>query len=394
MALPPSTANWHWKNKNVTKWAKEWFEKELVTLSVSGDSGETVSIDEVREVDGDVELGQRKSKLITIFDCKVVIGWTGKTAGGEDVKGSLTLPEVSHEITVDHLSDYQYEWRLQTATSAEVNAVYQLAKSKLPAVLEAKLAEFPTALVDTHGKDIYVSAEPSRTSTPAPSNGSAATSAAFKAGAAAPAAKVEEKKKAVNTTTVVVEATFQASAEQLYNTLTTERDIYAWTRAPAKSDPRPEGEYSLFNGNVTGKYISLTPHTEVVQTWLLNSPTWPQGHVATLTTTFDQSTDSTKITFSLSNVPIGSQDEIKRNLEGYYVHGFKSIGYAYLLPVEPVHSSSYNPESTKPKSKNGTAPPPPSSSSSYLPAILIASLVLAAAFAVPYLSSSPIPPPK
>jgi activator of HSP90 ATPase len=65
MALPPSTANWHWKNKNVTNWGKEWFERELVTISVTGDKeGEVVSIATVTEVDGDIELGQRKSKYV------------------------------------------------------------------------------------------------------------------------------------------------------------------------------------------------------------------------------------------------------------------------------------------------------------------------------------------
>lgn len=63
MALPPSTANWHWKNKNITQWGKEWFERELTTLSVTGDNEkEVVSISKVTDVDGDIELGQRKSK--------------------------------------------------------------------------------------------------------------------------------------------------------------------------------------------------------------------------------------------------------------------------------------------------------------------------------------------
>lgn len=63
MALPPSTANWHWKNKDCTRWGKDWFEGELTTLSVPGDAeGESVSITEVVSVSGDIELGQRKSK--------------------------------------------------------------------------------------------------------------------------------------------------------------------------------------------------------------------------------------------------------------------------------------------------------------------------------------------
>ena len=65
MSMPSTTANWHWKNKNVTRWAKDWFERELITVTVKGDTeDESVSISDVKEVDGDVELGQRKSKLV------------------------------------------------------------------------------------------------------------------------------------------------------------------------------------------------------------------------------------------------------------------------------------------------------------------------------------------
>ena len=65
MALPPSTANWHWKTKHVTPWARQWFEQELTALTVKGESGEgeeVVKVDKVTDVEGDVELGQRKSK--------------------------------------------------------------------------------------------------------------------------------------------------------------------------------------------------------------------------------------------------------------------------------------------------------------------------------------------
>lgn len=42
-----------------------------------------------------------------------------------------------------------------------------------------------------------------------------------------------------------------------------------------------------------------------------------QDHAATLTTSLDQSSESTKVAFTLAGVPTGMQDEIKRNLEGY-----------------------------------------------------------------------------
>ncbi len=152
-----STANWHWKNKTVTPWAREWFERELVTIQVEGSDGAVVSVERVISVDGDVELGRRKSKyvrafstafpttllrvamcegnhpvqlrgriftfvkaqtaltarltrmtcrLITIYDCKVVLQWKGATPDGTEAKGELTIPEVSHDITLDGISDY------------------------------------------------------------------------------------------------------------------------------------------------------------------------------------------------------------------------------------------------------------------------------------------------
>jgi activator of HSP90 ATPase len=324
MALPPSTANWHWKNKNVGRWGREWFERELTTINVAGDKeGEVVSVSKVTDVEGDMELGQRKSKLITIYDCKISLDWQGTASDGTEVKGSLTIPEVSHETTLDGSSNYSYEWRLSTKRTPEVEALLNLARSRLPSALEAKFAEFPVALIDTHGKDLTVSGEPSRVSTPAPVNGASTPAVAA---SIPPVQPKKAEHKALNTKTVTVKATFQASAQDLFSLLTDEKRIPTWTRAPAQSAAQPNTPYSLFGGGVKGEYILLTPHEEIVQSWALSSPTWPSGHSATLTTTLDQSTDSTTVTFSLVGVPSGMEEEIKRNIEGYYVHGFKSIG--------------------------------------------------------------------
>ncbi|KAJ7502957.1 activator of Hsp90 ATPase [Mycena galericulata] len=313
--LPPSTANWHWKNKNVSRWGKEWFERELTTISIVGTDTEVVGISSVTDVDGDIELGQRKSKLITIFDCKVVCAWTGTASDGTEVKGTLTIPEVSHEITLDGLSDYVYQWSLSTASSPAVDALFSLAKSRLPTALEAKFAEFAVALVDTHGKDLTVSGDPSRSGTPAPA-ASTSTTASVPA-AAPPVPKPAEKKSNINTTKVTVEGSFMAAADDLFGLLTDEKRIPMWTRASAQSAAKPETDYVLFGGGVKGKYVSLTPPSEIVQTWALQSPTWPSGHHATLTTTITQGSDSTTVTFVLDGVPTGMEDEIKRNLEGY-----------------------------------------------------------------------------
>ncbi|OBZ69321.1 hypothetical protein A0H81_10948 [Grifola frondosa] len=341
-SMPASTANWHWKNKTVTPWAKTWFERELTSIAVKGDDTEEVSVTHVTEVDGDVELGQRKSKLITIYDCKVVLEWKGIASDGTEVSGKLTIPEVSHEVTLDGLSDYVYEWSLTTARSPAVDAVFALAKARLPAALEEKFAAFPAAIVDTHGRDLTVSAEVSRTGTPAPPSGSGASTPALAKPAATTKKAEERKAEKVNTTTVTVEANFMAAADDLFGLLTEEKRIPAWTRAPAKSAAQAGTEYSLFGGGVKGKFISLSPPKEFVQTWALSSPTWPTGHEATLTTTLEQSSDSTKITWSLQGVPLGLEDEINTNLQGYYVHGLKAIGPISCIAMNKASFGIYD----------------------------------------------------
>lgn len=122
---------------------------------------------------------------------------------------------------------------MSTASSPPVDAVLKLARSRLPAVLEAKFTQFAAAIIDVHGKDLTVSTEPSRSGTPAnaptpPVPAAAATSTP--PARAAPAVKSES----LNTTRVSVNATFMAAADDLFDLLTNEKRIPMWTRAPAQ----------------------------------------------------------------------------------------------------------------------------------------------------------------
>jgi len=348
--MPSSTANWHWKTKHVAPWAKTWFERELVTLKASSEGSESVEIESVLDMEGDVEIGRRKSKLITIFDVRLEMRWKGSTSDGTDISGSLIIPEVSHENVLDGVSEFSYQWKLSTSSSPAVDAIFKLAKLKLPALLEAKLREFPQALLDTHGKDVIASGTPgdSRTGTPAPP--AVAAPEAPKTSTPAPATKATNptsaSKKAINTGTIRVEGRFMASADDLFTLLTNEARIPAWSRAPAQSKAEVGSSFTLFGGGVKGKFTAVEPPNKFEQSWALNSPSWPDDHYATLTTELDQQEDSTKLVFTLRGVPKGMEDEIERNIEGYYVRGLKSIGYVQVedpfpaLPREPRHFST------------------------------------------------------
>ncbi len=68
--------NWHWVNKDVREWAKEYLEKSLVGISAKqGDV--TAKVSKVLSMDGDVDVSQRKGKVITLFDVKLQLEYEG-----------------------------------------------------------------------------------------------------------------------------------------------------------------------------------------------------------------------------------------------------------------------------------------------------------------------------
>lgn len=68
--------NWHWVNKDASAWAKEWFEENLTKLET--ENGDVKArITKVQSMSGDVDVSQRKGKVITIFDVKLVLEYSG-----------------------------------------------------------------------------------------------------------------------------------------------------------------------------------------------------------------------------------------------------------------------------------------------------------------------------
>lgn len=108
--------NWHWVNKDVSTWTQEYLNKELVGLKAEKD-GVNAEVSKVLSMDGDVDVSQRKGKVITIFDVRLQLEWTGKVPvkeenekddgtkeevdGKKDVSGTITIPEVAHDTEED-----------------------------------------------------------------------------------------------------------------------------------------------------------------------------------------------------------------------------------------------------------------------------------------------------
>lgn len=111
--------NWHWVNKDVRPWTQDYLTKELVGIKASQEDGTSAEISKLQSMEGDVDVSQRKGKVITIFDVRLQLEYTGKVpvkasdkqdaADGDtepsddtkEVSGSITIPEVAHDSAED-----------------------------------------------------------------------------------------------------------------------------------------------------------------------------------------------------------------------------------------------------------------------------------------------------
>ncbi|KAJ9132165.1 Hsp90-like protein [Pleurostoma richardsiae] len=319
--------NWHWVNKDASAWTKEWFGDKLTKLEAQ-DGDIKAKISKVVSMDGDVDVSQRKGKVITIYDVKLVLEYSGSTAEDDDVSGTITIPEVAHDTEED---EFVFDIDIYS-DSKEKQPVKELVRSKLVPQLRKEFLKLSPALIAEHGKDIQHAPgsnpssgfstpkyhPPSSTSVKAGTQASTATNAASH----------------INTTTVNDTEEFRTTAEELYQTFTDPQRIAAFTRAPPKvfEGAKKGGKFELFGGNVVGEYLELHEPTKIVQSWRLNQ--WPAGHFSKLEIEFDQNDvdNVTVMRVNWTGVPTGQEDVTKQNWGEYYVRSIKkTFGFGTIL---------------------------------------------------------------
>ncbi|KAK4677352.1 Co-chaperone [Podospora pseudoanserina] len=319
--------NWHWVNKDVSVWSKKWFDDNLTKIEAK-EGDVSAKISKVVSMDGDCDVAQRKGKVITIFDVKLTLEFTGSTADGDEVSGTITVPEVSHELDED---EFVFDIDVHSE-SKEKQAVRDLVKSKIVPQLRSEFVKLAPALIAEHGKDLQHPAGSNPSSgftTPKyhPPTGAQATKATT-------TTTQSNAGSVVNTTTVTDNEEFRTTAEELYKTFTDPQRIAAFTRAPPKvfEGAKKGGRFELFGGNVSGEYLELEEPKKIVQSWRLDQ--WPAGHYSKLSIEFDQNDVDhvTVMRVEWTGVPIGQEEPTKQNWLEYYVRSIKrTFGFGTIL---------------------------------------------------------------
>lgn len=340
--------NWHWVDKNCIDWTRNYFNEKLLQLTVE-DGKQLVGIKSISSVEGDVEVCQRKGKVISLFDLKLTLEIGGVAGESESpFKGSIVIPELAYDTTEDEL---QFDVSIYNEDK-ENEGMRSVVKSKLIPQLRQALGRFGKDLISTHSEDIQLSedkvnsaftkenqqksgstAAPAKT-TPAPTK--AAPAVVKTAPTPAKATSTESSNSSIpkyNTATLHLEPTFNTTAEQLYITLLDPARLAAWTRSPPQIDAFPPAEgssFKLFGGSISGKLTKLVTNERITQLWRLDD--WKSGHYAQLDIQLVQGAGETKMVVKWSGIPIGEEDRVRGNFENYYIRSIKiTFGFGAVL---------------------------------------------------------------
>ncbi|KAI7900916.1 activator of Hsp90 ATPase [Cokeromyces recurvatus] len=311
--------NWHWVNKNCLKWAQKWFTEQLVGLEAEKD-GNKASISKMVDCSGDVDLNQRKGKIITIYDVALRLNWKGTLADDTEVTGSIEIPEIAHDTDAD---DFVFNISIFDESN-EKQVMKEVIRKGLVPLIKQKFEAFSPAMIKENCDDVYI--ESSQMGVPTPPRMASPTVKANANTTAHTTSTPATTAKVLNTTSINDQEEFQTSAHELYLTLTDAQRASIWSRGHVKLEPKVGAKFELFNGNVTGEILELEPDKKIVKNWRLRS--WPQGHYSKVTLEFVQGSESVLLKINQTGIPIGEEELTMKNWNGYYWKAIKSaFGY-------------------------------------------------------------------
>ncbi|KAK6461292.1 activator of Hsp90 ATPase [Scheffersomyces coipomensis] len=335
--------NWHWVDKNCIDWTRTYFKEKLDNYTVENDQFKAI-ISKVSSVEGDVEVCQRKGKVISLFDLRLVLNFTGEIKSeGSTIEGSITIPELAYD---SEESDLQFVVSSYKENS-DSDKVIAFIKSKLLPPLRPLLIQFGIDLIKVHGSEIQLSEDKVNSSytkanqaasNPSSSNHvnvsnvvvSKSTPTTTKVATTTTSSSTVPK---YNTSTLHLEPIFNTTANQIYITLLDANRIAAWSRAPPLIEsfpPKIDSEFRLFGGAVSGKILKLIPDEKIVQSWRLED--WKDGHYANLDIQLIEGAGETKMVVKFSGIPIGEEDRVRGNFEDYYIRSIKvTFGFGAVL---------------------------------------------------------------
>jgi activator of HSP90 ATPase len=111
--------------------------------------------------------------------------------------------------------------------------------------------------------------------------------------------------------------TFKINAEpsDVYSAITNPYTIELWSGYPAQMSTEPGSDFSLWEGDITGRNIEFVQYKKVVQEWYFGDQ--PEKSIVTITITSDR--ENSEVTVEHTNIPDEEFINIAEGWREYYI---------------------------------------------------------------------------
>jgi len=306
--------NWHWTERDATSWSKCKLKELFLALKVENTEGKW-NIKDVKKIEGEATINNRKGKLITFYEWALIFEYTGTVPGSdEEHTGTMEILNLSDENSPGDV-DVQV---ISKGNSKNADILKQFIRKTGTPLCKETCVAYVKAMSDEYASGMVLPTKQN----PAATNGK--TNKDLNVKEEMRDHKVGEtksnKKQASSHHTISITEDFRTTADELYATLTDPQRISAFTRSKSESNVEIKGTFSIMSDNITGFYTELIPNQKIVQKWRFKE--WPKDMHSTVTIELDQKDYTTKLKLTQTGVP---DFDKKRTEDGWRQHFFGPI---------------------------------------------------------------------
>ena len=113
----------------------------------------------------------------------------------------------------------------------------------------------------------------------------------------------------------------KAPAKDIFNALTNPLTIELWTGYPAEMEPVAGTEFSLWEGDISGRNLEIEPGKKIVQEWFFGDENKP----SVVTIELNEVKGNTTVELTHTNVPDEAFENIDYGWKEYYFGALKKF---------------------------------------------------------------------
>jgi len=331
--------NWHWTEKNADNWSKSKIKELFTNHVIEAPSIGNVVIEEVEKCDGEARANNRKGKLIFFYEWEITLKWKGHVNGKEtEVTGKIDIPNLSEEH--DDMNDVDVDVSLTTKGTEATMLKEMLRKGEGSKQIRGLLGSYVSQLKNEYSSGLILPKKGSQEGQNGTINETGKTKINTANGNNCSKETVSGMKNLeigkggvkLDLAEINLEERMKCTGQELFNALT-QRDmiqIFTGTEAKMKESAEVGESFEILGGNISGKFLELSPFTRIVEEWRLKS--WPAGLTSTVTIAIKQTKEDTVLSISQKGVPAKEVESTRQGWQRYYLESMKrAFGYGASL---------------------------------------------------------------